>query len=123
MNGIELTREIAAIADEKQASEIVALEVGPLVGYTDAIVVCTARNERLANAIGEEVALRLKREHGLLPARVEGEGGWILLDFLDCILHIFIPETRERYRLDQLWGEAEQIELDLEVAATAERAI
>ncbi len=61
MNGIELTREIAAIADEKQASEIVALEVGPLVGYTDAIVVCTARNERLANAIGEE------RGRGALP--------------------------------------------------------
>lgn len=118
MTGIELAREIAAIADEKQADDIVALEVGPLVGYTDVIVVCTARNERLAKAIHDEVAAQLKREKGLLPARTEaGGGGWILLDYLDCILHIFIPETRDRYRLDQLWGEAERIELGLEVVA------
>lgn len=124
MNGIELTREIAAIADEKQAEDVVALEVGPLVGYTDAIVVCTARNERLAKAIQDEVSLRLKKEKGMIPARSEGsgEGGWILLDYIDCILHVFTPEARDRYRLDQLWGEADRIELGLELAAPAESA-
>ena len=68
---------------------------------------CTARNERLAKAIHDEVHLRLKRE-GLLPARAEGvqEARWVLLDYLDCVLHVFVPETRELYRLEQLWGEA-----------------
>ena len=50
----------------------------------------------------------LKREHGLLPRRVEGsaDAGWILIDCLDVVVHIFTPQTREFYRLEQLWGEA-----------------
>jgi ribosome-associated protein len=115
----ELARRIAAIADSKQAEDIVALDVGEILGYTDALVVCTARNERLAKAIHDEVHLQRKKEDGLLPRRVEGlpEARWVLLDYLDCILHVFVPETRELYRLDQLWGEAPKIELDLGAAA------
>lgn len=111
----QLARRIATLAEEKQATDIVALDVGELVGYTDVIVVCTARNERLAKAIADEVHERLKHDHGLLPSRSEGigENRWILLDYLACILHVFVPETRERYRLDQLWGEAERLDLGL----------
>ena len=118
MNSHELARRIAALADSKQASDIVALDVGEMLGYTDALVICTARNERLAKAIHDEVQLRLKKEDGMLPRRVEGlpEARWVLLDYLDCILHIFVPETRDLYRLDQLWGEAPPIELDLDGA-------
>lgn len=114
MTSHELAARIAAIADDKQAEDIVALDVSKLIGYTDALVICTARNERLAKAIHDEVHDRLKHEDGRLPARAEGvgENRWILLDYLDCILHIFVPETRERYRLDRLWGEAERIDLD-----------
>ncbi len=116
MTSTELAARIAAIADEKQAEDIVALEVADLVGYTDVLLICTARNERLAKAIHDEVHEQLK--HGpeaLLPARSEGigENRWILLDYLGCVLHIFIPETRERYRLDQLWGEADGVDLGL----------
>jgi ribosome-associated protein len=125
MTSEELARRIAALADSKQASDIVALDVGEMLGYTDALVICTARNERLAKAIHDEVQLRLKKEDGLLPRRVEGlpEARWVLLDYLDCILHIFVPETRELYRLDQLWGEAPAIELDLGAAEAAARAV
>jgi ribosome-associated protein len=107
-----LAREIAGIADEKGASELVALDVRKLVGYTDFLVICTARNERQAKAIHDEVHRRLKDE-GRLPARVEGqrEAEWVLADYLDCVLHVFTPETRERYRLEQLWGEAGALEL------------
>jgi ribosome-associated protein len=121
MSPIELARRIAALAGGKGAQEIVALEVGPLVGYTDAIVICTARNERQAKAICDEVQLRLKREDDVRPERVDGlaEARWILLDYLDVILHVFVPETRERYRLEQLWGEAPEIELELEPASSA----
>jgi ribosome-associated protein len=113
VDSTELARRLAEIADAKQATDLVALDMRGLVGYTDYLVVCTARNERLAKAIHDEVHLALKRE-GLLPARAEGvsEAQWILLDYLDAVLHVFVPETRERYRLDQLWGEAPRLELD-----------
>jgi ribosome-associated protein len=98
-----LARELAAIADEKLAADVVVLDVRELVGYTDFLVVCTARNERLAKAIYDEVYVRFKRQRGLLPASVEGEqeARWVLMDYLDCVLHVFVPELRERYRLER----------------------
>ena len=104
----ELTRLIAEIVDDKKGEEIVAIDVRELVSYTDYLVIATARNERQAKAIVDEVRLRLKREEGRLPARVEGESEarWVLLDYLDCVLHVQVPEVRERYRLERLWGEA-----------------
>jgi ribosome-associated protein len=110
-----LARRIAEIADSKQAGDIVALDMRRLVGYTDFLVICTARNERQAKAIHDEVHVRLKRERGLLPGNVEGDADsrWVLMDYLDCVLHIFVPETRDYYRLETLWGEAPRLELDL----------
>jgi ribosome-associated protein len=110
----ELARRLATIADDKKGTELVALDVGSLVSYTDYLVICTARNERQAKAIHDEIYHQLKRE-GWLPARVEGEreAEWVLMDYLDAVLHIFTPELRERYRLEVLWGEAERLELDL----------
>jgi ribosome-associated protein len=117
----QLAIRIAEIADDKKAEDIVAIDVSEILGYTDVLVICTARNERQAKAIHDEVHLRLKRDEGLLPRRVEGlpEARWVLLDYLDCILHIFVPETRELYRLDQLWGEGGRIDLGLEAAPSA----
>jgi ribosome-associated protein len=114
----QLATKIAEIADAKGATDLVALDVRPLVGYTDFLVIGTARNERQAKAIHDEVYARLKAD-GLLPARVEGEreASWVLIDYLDCVLHLFTPQTREHYRLEQLWGEAER--LDLGVAGAA----
>lgn len=107
-----LAREIAGIVDAKGGTDLVVLDVRSLVGYTDFLVICTARNERQAKAIHDEVHKRLKDE-GRLPARVEGEreAEWLLADYLDCVLHVFTPETRERFRLEQLWGEAPKLEL------------
>ena len=110
----ELAQRLAAIADDKKATDLVALNVRSLVSYTDYLVICTARNERQAKAIHDEVYHQLKRD-GWLPARVEGEreAEWVLMDYLDAVLHIFTPELRERYRLEVLWGEADRLELDL----------
>ena len=109
-----LARRIAALVDEKLGEDIVVLDMRELVGYTDFLVLATARNERLAKAIHDEVHGRLKRDEGLLPSRAEGaaEARWVLLDYLDCVLHVFVPEARRHYRLDQLWGEAPQLELE-----------
>ena len=114
MSSEELARRLAAIADDKKATDLVALDVRQLVGYTDYLVICTTRNERQAKAVHDEVYHQLKRD-GWLPARVEGvqEAEWVLMDYLDAVLHVFTPELRERYRLEVLWGEAERLGLDL----------
>jgi ribosome-associated protein len=108
-----LARKLAEVVDAKLGEDIVALDVRSLVGYTDFLVIATARNERLAKAIHDEVRERLKKEEGLVPARVEGEqeGRWVLVDYLDCVLHVFVPEMRDHYRLESLWGEAPRLEL------------
>jgi ribosome-associated protein len=111
-----VARLLGEIADSKKAEDVVVLDMRSVVGYTDFLIVATARNERQAKAIHDDVHLRLKREHGLLPANVEGEsdGQWVLMDYLDAVLHVFVPELRERYRLEVLWAEAPRLELDLQ---------
>ena len=118
-----LARRIAGVVDSKGATDIVALDVRSLVAYTDFLVICTARNERQAKAVYDEVYERLKKDVGLLPGSVEGEreAQWVLLDYLDCVLHVFVPATRDYYRLETLWGEAPQ--LDLAVAGQARGAV
>jgi ribosome-associated protein len=115
----ELVRAIATIVDSKKGERIVAIDVRELVSYTDYLLIATARNERQAKAIADEVRLRLKRDHGLLPARAEGEAEarWVLLDYVDCVLHVQVPEMRDRYRLERLWGEGPRLELGVEGAA------
>ena len=78
-----------------------------VVDYTDWFVVMSGSNSRQVQAIAEEVSFKLKKEHRLLPLRTEGmkEGQWVLVDFVDIVLHVFDPEARELYRLDELWGQ------------------
>jgi len=110
-----LAQRLAELADSKGATEIVVLDMRGLAAYTDFLAICTARNERQARAIVDEVKLRLKGEHELLPGGVDGEGaaGWIVLDYLDAVLHVFTAEERERYQLEDLWREAPRLELQL----------
>ncbi len=107
----ELADEIARILDDKLGSDIVLLDMTGVVSYTDWFVIATGRAARQTQALAEEVRLRLKQDHRALPARVEGvrQGGWILLDYIDVVVHIFTPEMREFYRLDQLWGQVPAI--------------
>jgi len=107
-----LARRLAEIADSKGASAIVVLDMRKLVSYTDYLAICTARNERQARAIVDEVKLKLKQD-GLLPGGTDGEGaaGWIVLDFLDAVLHVFTEEARQRYQLEDLWREAPRLDL------------
>jgi ribosome-associated protein len=111
-----LARRLAELADSKKAEEIVVLDMRKLVAYTDFLTICTVRNERQARAIVDEVRIQVKREMGLLPAGVDGGGedGWVVLDYLDCVLHVFTEEARQRYQLEDLWREAPRLRLDLE---------
>lgn len=120
----QLARHLAAIADSKKAEDVVVLDMRGLVAYTDFLVICTARNERQARAIVDEVRVRVKRDAGLLPGGVDGggEAGWTILDYLDCVLHVFTPEARERYGLEDLWHEAPRLELDFDAPEASSAA-
>ncbi len=124
MSAEALARRLAALADSKKAEDIVALDMRGLVAYTDFLVICTARNERQARAIVDEVRLGLKRESGLLPGGADAgtEAGWSILDYLDCVLHVFTSEARERYQLEDLWREAPRLRLGLDAPEASSAA-
>jgi ribosome-associated protein len=86
----------------------VQLDLRGIADFTDFFVICTGRSDRQVKAIHDAIHAGMKAQHGLLPARVEGltQANWVLMDYLDVIVHVFTPETRDYYRLDQLWGEA-----------------
>ena len=108
MSPDRLADAIAAYAADKKAIDIVALDLRAVAGYTDYFVICSDNTDRQTKAIHDAIYQGMKSEHGLLPRRVEGfpEARWILMDYLDVIVHVFTPEIREYYRLEQLWGEA-----------------
>jgi len=110
---IDQARRIAALAQEKLAADVVILDMRPVCSYTDFFVVCTGQSPRQTKAVYDEVRERLKKEEGLLPRAVAGErqATWILADYLDVILHVFTPEAREYYRLEELWGDVPSVEL------------
>lgn len=118
-DSLELTLALARTAAGKLGDDLVALDMRELVTYTDYMVICSARNERQADAIAEEVQVRMKRDRNLLPVNAghTGDVGWKVLDYLDCVLHIFTEEARRRYDLEDLWHEAPRPELDLEPVA------
>ena len=94
------------------------IDLRPACTYTEFFVVCTGGNPRQTHAIWDEVRERMKRDHGLLPhtADADREATWIVGDYLDVVLHVFTPEARAYYRLEELWSDLPSVELE---AATA----
>ncbi|MEA2285432.1 MAG: ribosome-associated protein [Solirubrobacteraceae bacterium] len=111
-----LATAIAANAADKKAIDIVALDLRGVAGYTDFFVIASGNTERQTKAIHDGIHLGLKKHHGLLPRRVEGltESRWVLMDYLDVVVHVFTPETRDFYRLESLWGDVPRIDYDPE---------
>jgi ribosome-associated protein len=108
LQGSELLGEIARLAADKKAIDAVELDLRGVLGYTDYFLICSGNTTRQTKAIHDGILEGLKREHGTVPRRVEGAGraDWILMDYLDVVVHIFTPQARDYYRLEQLWGEA-----------------
>jgi ribosome-associated protein len=121
MSPEELTQAIGALAADKKAIDIVALDLRGIAGYTDFFLICSGGSDRQTKAIHDGIHEGMKKEHDTLPRRVEGlsEARWILMDYLDCVVHIFTPDTRDYYRLEQLWGDVPRLELDLEEGPSA----
>jgi ribosome-associated protein len=110
----QLAETIAALAADKKAIDVVELDVRGVLGYTDFFLVCSGNTARQCKAIHDGIHQTLKDDHGLLPRRVEGvqESRWILMDYLDVVVHILMPEARDFYRLEQLWGEVPSREME-----------
>lgn len=106
--GADMAAAIAGYADDRKAIDIVELDLRGVLGYADYFVIASGNTDRQVKAIHDGIHERMKGEHGILPRRVEGlpQAQWVLMDYLDVVVHIFTPETREFYRLEQLWGEA-----------------
>ena len=107
MSPDQLAETIAALANDKKAIDVVELDVRSVVGYTDFFLICSGATARQTKAIHDGIQRALKDAQGIVPRRVEGltEARWILMDYLDVVVHIFTPEARDFYRLEQLWGE------------------
>jgi ribosome-associated protein len=107
LEGIDVARRVVEAASEKLASDVVLLDVREVCGFASYFVVCSGESERQIRAIYDEIEKALKKE-GLLPHHREGEidSGWLLLDFGEVIVHIFAPEERDFYRLEELWSQA-----------------
>ena len=119
MSSLEQARRIAGIAQDKLAEDVVILDMRPVCTFTDYFVVCSGRNARQTAAIWDEVHGRMKHEQRLIPRSVDGtqEGTWILADYLDVVLHVFTPEARSFYKLEELWDDVPAVALG-EAAAT-----
>ena len=108
LSPLEQARRIAALVQDKLGRDVVILDMQPVCAYTDYFVVATGGNPRQTKAIWDEVHGRMKKDHDLLPRSVEGvdaEPSWIIGDYVDVVLHVFTPEAREFYRLEDLWDD------------------
>jgi len=110
-HALELARVAVAAAADKKARDIVVLDVSDQLVITDCFVIASAANERQGQAIVEAVEERL-RARDVKPTRREGtkEGGWVLLDYLDVVVHVQHVEARGFYGLDRLWKDCPTIE-------------
>jgi ribosome-associated protein len=114
LNSIEQARRIAAIAQDKLAEDVVILDMRPVCVFTDFFVVASGRNTRQTKAIFGAIHEQLKHDHRLIPRAIDGEreSDWIVADYLDVVVHVFTPETRAFYRLEDLWGDVPNVELE-----------
>ncbi len=108
----ELAWQIAMAAEDKKAQDIVLLKVDEVSYLADYFVIITGFSPTQLKAIAESIEDRLEEKFSRQPVRVSGkrEGNWIVQDYGDVIVHIFLPEDREYYNLEAFWGHAERIE-------------
>ena len=113
--GLELLHVAADAARSKKARELVGLDLRDLDGVADYFFICSAASEVQVKAVAEAVEEKL-RERGARPWHVEGLEGrrWVLLDYVEMVVHVFHEKTREYYMLDRLWGDARSIDLGVD---------
>ena len=110
----------ARAADDKKAEDTIVLDVGDIIGITEVFVITSGTNTRQVRTICDEIELAVKRDGGEAPRSVEGleAASWVLLDYGDLVVHVFLDETREYYALERLWTDAPRIAWEPSARAT-----
>ncbi len=111
MTGIPRAWIAARAADAKKGEHTLVLDVADIIGIVECFVITSASNTRLVRTIVEEVERQVYEETGEKPRAVEGlrDASWVLLDYGDVVVHVFLNETREYYGLERLWADAERV--------------
>ena len=112
MTALELAKKVAALLDSKKAKDVEAIDINGLTTIGDYFVVASGSSTSQTKALADEVEEKLS-QLGVEPKRVEGynSAAWILLDYSDVIVHVFLEEAREFYSLDRLWADAPRVDL------------
>ena len=118
-SALELARVIAGIADAEHGSNVLVLEVGDVLGVTEYFVIVSASNRRLVHTLVDQVEVQTREQTGRSPLRSEGvrENQWVLVDYGDVVVHVFLAEVREFYEIERLYTDVPKV--DWSDAATA----
>jgi len=110
LNALDLSHNIVEILDDKQAEDILMLDIADLAPFADYFIIATATSDRQSKTLVETVVDTL-RDQRIKPLFIEGESrsGWQLIDYGEVIVHIFSPELRDFYRLEELWSQAKVV--------------
>jgi ribosome-associated protein len=110
----------AAAAGDKKGHDIVVLDVGDIISITDFFVIASGGNTRQVRTIVESIEQQLREQGDARPRAEEGreDGSWVLLDYGDIVVHVFLEETREYYGLERLWADAPRVDWDSANAAS-----
>jgi ribosome-associated protein len=108
---VERAQLAARAADDKQGNDIVVLDVGDIIGILDMFVITSAPNTRLVRTIVDEIEKQLHAQLDVKPRAVEGldDMSWVLIDYGDVVVHVFLEETRAFYGLERLWSDASRV--------------
>ena len=115
---LELAKIAATAADDKKATDILALDLTDKSDVCDYFVICTVANNPMMDAVTEAIEEKVRLNCGEKPLSVEGRANatWVLVDYGAVVIHVFREEARAFYRLERLWGDAPHVRLDLEGA-------
>lgn len=113
MNPLEITKKVVKILDSKKADKIDVIKIDKLTIISDYFIIASANNTTHVKSLADEVEFQLK-ELGKYPARVEGyeSANWIVLDYLDVVVHVFYEETRNYYNLEKLWADGTEMNVE-----------
>jgi ribosome-associated protein len=118
MDSMQLALLCRELADNKKAENIQILDLRKLPGVTDFMVLCTGTSDPHLRAVEEEISRKLRDDHALKPHAIDGtrHSGWIVLDYLDVLVHVMKKDSRERYDLEGLWNDAPRVGAGVTVA-------
>ena len=115
LDSLELARLIAELLEDKKAEDIPVLDLRPDRVIADFFVIATGTSDRNLKALAQHVRVELKDKHGIMPASMEGiaESGWVLLDYGEVVVHIFLEDKRQYYDLEGLWRAESKVILSI----------